>query len=52
MNVQSQFEEIMAQALADVAIPLVMKRSEDLIRDLRQIVLYSQLNFRRAAYSF
>lgn len=43
MNTQSHFEEIMSEAAAGVSLPMDMKRSETSIRDLRQIVRYSQL---------
>lgn len=43
MTVQSQFEEVLEQAAAGVSLPLDMKRSETSIRDLRQIVRFSQL---------
>ncbi|KEF55418.1 uncharacterized protein A1O9_08168 [Exophiala aquamarina CBS 119918] len=43
MNTQSHFEEIMSESAAGVSLPMDMKRSETSIRDLRQIVRYSQL---------
>ncbi|OAP64987.1 hypothetical protein AYL99_00959 [Fonsecaea erecta] len=43
MKTQSHFEEILSESAAGVALPLDMKRSETSIRDLRQIVRYSQL---------
>lgn len=43
MNVQSQFEEILEQSAGDVGLPLDMKRGEASIRDLRQVVRFSQL---------
>ena len=46
MNVQSRFEEVLEQAAAGVSLPLDMKRGETSIRDLRQIVRFSQLGSR------
>lgn len=43
MKTQSHFEEILSESAAGVTLPLDMKRSETSIRDLRQIVRYSQL---------
>lgn len=43
MNVQGQFETIISDTAAGVSLPMDMKRSETSIRDLRQIVRYSQL---------
>ncbi|ETI20703.1 hypothetical protein G647_07045 [Cladophialophora carrionii CBS 160.54] len=43
MKTQSQFEEILSESATGVTLPLDMKRSETSIRDLRQIVRYSQL---------
>jgi len=43
MNTQSHFEDIMSESAAGVSLPMDMKRSETSIRDLRQIVRYSQL---------
>lgn len=46
MQTQSHFEEILSESAAGVALPLDMKRSETSIRDLRQIVRFSQLSSR------
>lgn len=46
MTVQSHFEEIMEQSASGVSLPLDMKRSETSIRDLRQVVRFSQLHSR------
>ena len=46
MTVQSHFEEIMEQSASGVSLPLEMKRSETSIRDLRQVVRFSQLHSR------
>ncbi|KIW18643.1 hypothetical protein PV08_02932 [Exophiala spinifera] len=46
MRTQSHFEEILSESAAGVALPLDMKRSETSIRDLRQIVRFSQLSSR------
>jgi len=43
MNVQSQFETIMSDTAASASLPMDMKRSEISIRDLRQLVRFSQL---------
>ncbi|OAL40548.1 hypothetical protein AYO20_00284 [Fonsecaea nubica] len=43
MKTQSHFEDILSESAAGVSLPLDMKRSETSIRDLRQIVRYSQL---------
>jgi hypothetical protein len=43
MKTQSQFESILSESATGVTLPLDMKRSETSIRDLRQIVRYSQL---------
>ncbi|EHY55074.1 hypothetical protein HRR83_005670 [Exophiala dermatitidis] len=43
MKTQSHFEEILFESAAGITLPLDMKRSETSIRDLRQIVRYSQL---------
>lgn len=43
MNVQGQFETIIADTADGVSLPMDMKRSETSIRDLRQIVRFSQL---------
>lgn len=46
MTVQSQFEDLLEQSAAGVSLPLDMKRSETSIRDLRQVVRFSQLGSR------
>ncbi|KAI9743506.1 MAG: hypothetical protein M1818_002819 [Claussenomyces sp. TS43310] len=46
MNVQSKFEDILDEAATGVSLPMDMKRSEASIRDLRQLVKYSQLSSR------
>ncbi|MCJ1245948.1 hypothetical protein MMC30_003152 [Trapelia coarctata] len=43
MGVQSRFEDILEQTADGISLPLDMKRSEASIRDLRQVVRYSQL---------
>lgn len=43
MGVQSRFEDILEQTADGISLPLDMKRSEASIRDLRQVVKYSQL---------
>ncbi|EXJ93810.1 hypothetical protein A1O1_02203 [Capronia coronata CBS 617.96] len=43
MKTQAHFEEILSESATGVTLPLDMKRSETSIRDLRQIVRYSQL---------
>jgi len=44
MMVQSKFEEVLQDSAGNVALPMDMKRGEASIRDLRQIVRYSQLH--------
>ena len=44
MNVQSKFEAILEESAGGVSLPLDMKRSETSIRDLRQVVRYSNLH--------
>lgn len=44
MMVQSKFEEVLEDTAGNVALPMDMKRGEASIRDLRQIVRYSQLH--------
>lgn len=44
MKVQSKFEEIMEETVGGISLPFDMKRSEASIRDLRQVVRYSQLH--------
>lgn len=46
MQTQSHFEEILSESAAGITLPLDMKRSETSIRDLRQIVRFSQLSSR------
>jgi hypothetical protein len=43
MAVQSKFEEVLEESAGGVSLPLDMKRGEASIRDLRQLVRYSQL---------
>lgn len=43
MKVQSQFETIISDTAASASLPMDMKRSEISIRDLRQLVKFSQL---------
>ncbi|MCJ1466627.1 hypothetical protein MMC07_005247 [Pseudocyphellaria aurata] len=44
MNVQSKFEAVLEQSAGGVSLPLDMKRSETSLRDLRQVVRYSDLH--------
>lgn len=44
MMVQSKFDEVLEDTAGNVALPMDMKRGEASIRDLRQIVRYSQLH--------
>lgn len=44
MVVQSKFDDILEQSAAGVSLPLDMKRGETSIRDLRQVVRFSQLH--------
>jgi hypothetical protein len=46
MTVQSKFEEVLEESAGGVSLPLDMKRGEASIRDLRQLVRYSQLHSR------
>jgi len=46
MGTQSKFEEILERTAEGISLPLDMKRSEASIRDLRQVVKYSQLHFK------
>jgi hypothetical protein len=46
MTVQSRFEDVLEQSAAGASLPLDMKRSETSIRDLRQVVRFSQLSSR------
>ena len=43
MQVQGQFESIMEDTATGLSLPMDMKRSETSIRDLRQVVRFSQL---------
>ena len=43
MMVQNRFEEVLQESAGGVALPLDMKRGETSIRDLRQVVRFSQL---------
>ncbi|KAK0117982.1 hypothetical protein ONS95_012293 [Cadophora gregata] len=44
MAVQAKFEEVLEESAGGVSLPLDMKRGEASIRDLRQLVRYSQLH--------
>jgi hypothetical protein len=44
MTVQAKFEEVLETSAGGVSLPLDMKRGEASIRDLRQLVRYSQLH--------
>ena len=46
MTVQSKFEEVLEESAGGVSLPMDMKRGEASIRDLRQLVKYSQLHAR------
>lgn len=46
MAVQSKFEEVLEESAGGVSLPMDMKRGEASIRDLRQLVKYSQLHAR------
>ena len=46
MNVQSKYEAILEASAGGVSLPLDMKRGEASVRDLRQVVRYSQLSSR------
>lgn len=46
MSVQSKFEEVLEESAGGVSLPLDMKRGEASIRDLRQLVRYSNLHSR------
>ena len=43
MTVQSKFEEVLEESAGGISLPSDMKRGEASIRDLRQLVRYSQL---------
>ena len=44
MNVQNKFEALLQESAGGVSLPLDMKRGEVSIRDLRQVVRFSQLH--------
>ena len=44
MNVQNKFEAVLQESAGGVSLPLDMKRGETSIRDLRQVVRFSQLH--------
>jgi hypothetical protein len=44
MTVQSKFEEVLKESAGSVSLPMDMKRGEASIRDLRQLVKYSQIH--------
>ena len=44
MTVQNKFEEVLQESAGGVSLPLDMKRGEISIRDLRQVVRFSQLH--------
>ena len=44
MTVQNRFEEVLQESAGGVSLPLDMKRGETSIRDLRQVVRFSQLH--------
>jgi hypothetical protein len=44
MTVQSKFEEVLEEGAGSVSLPMDMKRGEASIRDLRQLVKYSQIH--------
>lgn len=44
MTVQSKFEAVLEESAGGVSLPLDMKRGETSIRDLRQVVRYSNLH--------
>jgi hypothetical protein len=46
MKVQSQFEDVLTETAGGVSLPLDMKQGESYLRDLRQLVRYSQLKSR------
>lgn len=46
MSMQAQFEEVLEESAGSVSLPMDMKRGEASIRDLRQLVRYSQLSSR------
>lgn len=44
MTVQNKFEDVLQESAGGVSLPLDMKRGETSIRDLRQVVRFSQLH--------
>ena len=44
INVQNKFEAVLQESAGGVSLPLDMKRGETSIRDLRQVVRFSQLH--------
>lgn len=46
MTVQNKFEDVLQESAGGVSLPLDMKRGETSIRDLRQVVRFSQLHSR------
>lgn len=46
ISVQSKFEDVLVESAGGYSLPLEMKRGEASIRDLRQLVKYSQLQSR------
>ena len=44
MTVQNRFEEVLQESAGGVSLPLDMKRGETSIRDLKQVVRFSQLH--------
>lgn len=44
MMVQSKFEDVLEESAGSVSLPMDMKRGEASIRDLRQLVKYSQIH--------
>ncbi|KAL6713863.1 hypothetical protein ACLMJK_008357 [Lecanora helva] len=44
MTVQNKFEDVLQESAGGVSLPLDMKRGETSIRDLRQLVRFSQLH--------
>lgn len=44
MNLQGKFEEVLDESSTGVGLPMDMKRGESSIRDLRQLVRYSNLH--------
>ena len=44
MNIQNKFDAVLQESAGGVSLPLDMKRGETSIRDLRQVVRFSQLH--------